>query len=163
MSIAESLLQEFDEEMSATRRVLERVPAGKSTWRPHPKSAPLGRLATHVAELPGWAKNSLMLDELNIQLPFVPTLLETAGEMVSLFDRNVLEGRAAIAAAPDPVFQEPWTLKMGGKPLFTISKFMVYRRMFLNHLVHHRAQLGVFLRLNDVALPGIYGPTADER
>lgn len=162
MSLAELMLPEFDEEMAATRRTLERVPEGKSSWKPHPKSMPLGRLATLVAEMPTWAVSVLTLDELNIPMPFVPHILNSRAEIIALFDKNARAARAALAATRDDAWARPWTLKFGGQPAFTLPKALVYRRTTMNHLVHHRAQLTVYLRLNEVAVPGIYGPSADE-
>lgn len=162
MSLAELMLPEFDEEMAATRRTLERVPEGKSSWKPHPKSMPLGRLATLLAEMPIWAVNAFSQDELNIPMPFVPHILNSRADILALFDANARAARAALAAVRDDAWTRPWTLKFGGKPAFTLPKAVVYRRMTMNHLVHHRAQLTVYLRLNDVAVPAIYGSSADE-
>ena len=166
MPLAELLLPEFDEEMTATRRVLERVPDGKSLWKPHPKSMTLGRLATLVAELPGWVVNALTLDELDIMPPGGPPprfeALGSSKQILELFDRNAAAARAAIAQAPDAEFRKPWAFKVGGRTVATNPKFTVYRRTVLNHLVHHRGQLTVYLRLNDARVPAVYGPTADE-
>ncbi len=157
MPLAELLLPEFDEEMTATRRVLERVPDGKASWKPHPKSMTLGRLATLVAELPGWVVNTIARDELDIMPPGGPPLkfeaLDRTSRILELFDRNAAAARAALATASDAEFKKPWA---------TNPKFTVYRRTVLNHLVHHRGQLTVYLRLNGAAIPAVYGPTADE-
>ena len=164
MSIAESLLPEFDEEMAATRRVLERVPDGRIDWTPHEKSMPLGRLASHVAEIPDWGANAVGQEGLSFDpATFVPRNLKTTAENLALFDGAVKAARAALAAAPDADFAKPWSLKMGDKVMFTHTRGAVYRRFCISHMVHHRAQLGVYLRLLGVALPGIYGPTADEK
>jgi len=164
--LAELLLPEFDEEMTATRRVLERVPDGKSAWKPHPKSMTLGRLATLVAELPTWAVNALTLDELDIMPPGGAPLkfeaLESTARILELFDRNAAAARAALAQAPDAEFKKPWAFKVAGRTVATNPKFTVYRRTVLNHLVHHRGQLTVYLRLNGAPVPAVYGPTADE-
>ncbi len=166
MPLAELLLPEFDEEMTATRRVLARVPDGKSSWKPHPKSMTLGRLATLVAELPTWAVHALTLDELDIMPPGGPPpkfeALESTARILDLFDRNAAAARAALAKASDAEFQKPWAFKVGGRTVATNPKFTVYRRTVLNHLVHHRGQLTVYLRLNDALVPAVYGPTADE-
>ena len=152
--------------MTATRHVLERVPDGKSSWKPHPKSMTLSRLATLVAELPAWAVNAMTRDELDIMPPGGPPpkfeALESRARILELFDRNAAAARAAIAQAPDAEFKKPWAFKVAGRTITTNSKFTVYRRTVLNHLVHHRAQLTVYLRLNDVPVPAVYGPTADE-
>jgi len=167
MPLAATLLPEFDQEMANTRRLLERVPDGISDWQPHPKSMKLGRLATHVAETPGWATRAFLKDELDIAPPGGPSprgnILPTTAEILSLFDANVAEARAALAAASDEEFRKPWTFKVTGKTFWTKPKYEVYRIMSLNHMIHHRAQLGVFLRLLDVPIPGMYGPSADDR
>ena len=166
MPLAELLLPEFDEEMTATRRVLARVPDGRSSWKPHPKSMTLCRLATLVAELPGWAVNAITHDELDIMPPGGPPpkfeALESTARILDLFDRNAAAARAALAKASDAEFQKPWAFKVGGRTVATNPKFTVYRRTVLNHLVHHRGQLTVYLRLNDALVPAVYGPTADE-
>jgi uncharacterized damage-inducible protein DinB len=166
VALADLLLPEFDEEMAATRRVLERVPDAKATWRPHAKSMPLGRLATHVAELPRWAVHAVTQDELDIAPPgapaFRPVILESAPAIVALLDENVAAARRAQAATSDAEFAKPWAFKIGGHTMWTKSKLDVYRRTVLNHLVHHRGQLTLYLRLNEVPVPGTYGPSADE-
>src|SRR5881628_1117615 len=156
MPLAELLLPEFDEEMTVTRRVLERVPDGKASWKPHPKSMTLGRLATLVAELPGWVVNTITRDELDIMPPGGPP------PKFEALDRNAAAARAALAKAPDAEFKKPWAFKVGGRTVATNPKFTVYRRTVLNHLVHHRGQLTVYLRLNGAPVPAVYGPTADE-
>ena len=166
MPLTEWLVPEFDEEMAATRRVLERVPDGKSSWKPHPKSMTLGRLATLVAELPAWAVNAVTRDELDIMPPGAPPAkfeaLENAARILELFDRNVAAARAAIARTADAEFKKPWAFKVAGRTVATNPKFTVYRRTVLNHLVHHRGQLTVYLRLNGIPVPAVYGHTADE-
>ena len=166
MPLAELLLPEFDEEMTATRRVLERVPDGKASWKPHPKSMTLGRLATLVAELPGWVVNTITRDELDIMQPGGPPpkfeALDSTARILELFDRNAAAARAALAKTPDAEFKKPWAFKVSGRTVATNPKFTVYRRTVLNHLVHHRGQLTVYLRLNGAAVPAVYGPTADE-
>lgn len=167
MPIASLLLPEFDAEIASTRRLLERVPEGRSDWKPHAKSMTLGRLATHVTELPGWLASTFELDQLDIAPPgappYNPKTLTTTAELLAALDANAAKGRAALAAAQDADFTKPWTFLMGGKTLWTKPKFDVYRGFGMNHLVHHRAQLTVYLRLLDVKIPGMYGPSADER
>ena len=166
MPLTELLLPEFDQEMTATRRVLERVPDGRTSWRPHPKSMTLGRLATLLAELPGWVVNALTRDELDIMPPGGPPLkfeaLESTARILELFDRNVASARAALARASDVEFRRPWAFKVAGRTVTTNPKYEVYRRTVLNHIAHHRGQLTVYLRLNDAPVPAVYGPTADE-
>jgi uncharacterized damage-inducible protein DinB len=167
MSLAELFLPEFDEEMAATRRILERVPDGHNSWQPHAKSMTLGRLATHIAEIPGWTLVSLTKNELDIAPPgappYQPQTVETTAERLALFDKNAAAARQAIAVADDTEYAKPWTFKRAGQAIWTKPKHEVYRRMTMSHLVHHRAQLGVYLRLQEVAIPGMYGPSADER
>lgn len=160
MSIAESLLPEFDEEMATTRRLLERVPSDKGPWKPHPKSFPLGHLAQLVAWMPGWIANAIRETELNVAggpgYSFEPT--ET---LLAEFDKNVREAREAIASATEEDMAVSWSLKMGDQVMFSLPRRVIVRQN-INHLIHHRGQLSVYLRLNDVPLPPIYGPTADE-
>lgn len=166
MPLTEILLPEFDAEMAATRRVLERVPDGKGAWKPHPKSMSFGRLATLIAELPGWVVNALTLDELDIMPPGGPPpkfeALENRAKILALFDKNAKAARAALAKATDADFKKPWAFKVGGRTVDTSPKYTVYRRTVLNHLAHHRGQLTVYLRLNEAPVPAVYGPTADE-
>src|SRR5438128_953744 len=166
MPLAELLLPEFDEEMTATRRVLERVPDGKASWKPHPKSMTLGRLATLVAELPGWVVNALTLDELDIMPPGGPPpkfeALESRVKILALFGKNGTAARTALANASDADVKKPWALNVGRRTVSTDPKHTVDRRTVLNHLAHPRGQLTVYLRLNGAAVPAVYGPTADE-
>jgi uncharacterized damage-inducible protein DinB len=167
VSIAQSLLPEFDEEMKHTRRALERVPEERFPWKPHDKSMTLGRLATLVAELPGWATNACERDELDLAPPGAPPprweALPTLAAVLAKFDENAAQARAAISRMTDADFGKPWTLKMGGRALVTMPKLAVYRSSVMNHLIHHRGQLTVFLRLVGAPVPAIYGPSADER
>jgi len=167
MSMTDFLLPEFDEEMAATRRMLERVPDGKAAWQPHAKSMTLGRLATHLAEIPGWTVRSLTMSELDIAPPggppYQPRTLGSTAEILRIFDQTVVEARQALASANDAEFAKPWTFKRGGQTIWTRPKHAVFRSMMMSHLVHHRAQLGVYLRLQEVAIPGMYGPSADEQ
>ena len=166
MAISESLLPEFDQEIAGARRTLERVPADKFDWRPHPKSGTMIWLAGHLANLPSWAPITINQDELDMapggkQMDPPPTPADTA-ELLATFDRCAAEARAAIAAASDAELMKSWTLLSNGRTLMTLPKVAVLRSFVMNHLIHHRAQLGVYLRLNDIAVPSIYGPSADE-
>lgn len=162
MSISELLLGEFDEEMKKTRAALERVPA-QADFAPHPKSTPLGRLAPHVAQLAGFGVSVLTTPSLDFASgSYRPLPFESASQLVAAFDEGAAKVRAALARTADSAWQEPWQLLMDGKPLFTGSRFLAYRQMFLNHIVHHRAQLGVYLRLTGRPVPSTYGPSADE-
>jgi len=163
MTINEFLLAEFDDEMKNTRRTLERVPADKPEFAPHPKSMPLGRLAPHVAQLPSFGLTILTTPELDFsQGSFKPVTLESAAQLVRVFDEGASKTRNALIGLREDAWNDHWKLAMQGKVLFEGSRFLAYREMFLNHLVHHRAQLGVYLRLNDQPVPSIYGPSADE-
>lgn len=161
MSIAASLLPEFDQEMASTRRLLERVPTDKGQWKPHPKSFALGHLAQLVSWMPGWIANTLRHTELDL-LEAAGYSFETTETLLAGFDQNVRDGREALAAAKDADFTVPWSLKRGDRVLMTAPRAAVVR-MHISHLSHHRGQLTVYLRLIDVPIPSIYGPTADER
>jgi hypothetical protein len=162
MSIGELLLSEFDEEMKKTRATLERVPI-KADFAPHPKSMPLGKLAPHVAELAGFGATILTTPELDFssggreRIPF-----QSAEQLVKAFDASAAKTRTALKTTPDEAWTQSWKLSFQGRPIFSGSRFLAYRQMFLNHLVHHRAQLGVYLRLNDTPVPATYGPSADD-
>lgn len=158
-------LPEFDQEMARTRKVLERVPEDRLTWRPHPKSWTLAELATHVAGIGAWTAPSLQLPELDMASPSAPPNPKPAtslAELLALFDSMLGGARAALAGAQEATFALPWSLRAGEQVFFTMPRGVVLRTFVLNHLIHHRGQLEVYLRMNDVALPAIYGPSADE-
>lgn len=166
MALNEALLPEFDHEMSNTRKTLERVPAERFDWKPHEKSMAMGGLATHLSNLPIWAVYTISQDSLDLApegkpMPPAP-LVKSQGELLENFDGNVAKARAAIAAAGDAELLRPWTLLSNGKEILTLPKVAVLRSFVMNHSIHHRAQLGVYLRLNDIPVPSIYGPSADE-
>ena len=161
MTISAQMLPEFDEEMATTRRLLEIVPSDRGDWKPHPKSFSLGHLAQLVSGMPGWLTNMLTQTELDLAASPGYSLQKTE-QLVAAFDKNVREARAALAAARDPDFDVSWSLKNGGHVLMTSTRRYVVRQT-INHLVHHRGQLTVYLRMNDVPLPSIYGPTADTK
>src|SRR5215472_9759646 len=159
--IVEPILSEFREEIPATRRVLERVPADRLTWKPHPKSRSLGELATHVAELARWGIR-FQKDSFQIGSEAAPPM-KTAEDFVTRFDANVKDSREKLAGMGDDRMQGEFTvLKPSGEVLFNIPRHALLRSVLLSHLIHHRGQLTVYLRENDVPLPSIYGPTADE-
>lgn len=163
MKLSQALLAEFDQEMPSTRRTLERIPMDKYDWTPHAKSFSIGKLATHVAQIPNWATVTVQTDELDFaQQPSEPPNPRTTEELLAFFDQNVAEARAALAGMSEEEFEKPWTLRSGEKVFFTAPKAAVLRSFVMNHLVHHRAQLTVYLRLNDIPVPGLYGPSADE-
>ncbi len=162
MTFSQSLLPEFDQEMTNTRKMLECVPDGKMDYQPHPKSMTMTRLATHVAELPSWATMTLDQDVLDMQPGYKPHFAASQAELLEMFDKNVAEARGRIAATSDEQWGQIWTFKFAGKTIMAMPRAAVVRGVVMNHLIHHRAQLGVYLRLNDVAIPGMYGPSADE-
>jgi uncharacterized damage-inducible protein DinB len=162
MSFSQSLLPEFDEEMKNTRKILECVPDGKFEYQPHPKSMQLGRLATHIAELPSWATTTLSTEVLEMGSDWKPQIATTQKQLLETFDKGVAEAREKISAATDADWQVIWSFKYDGKTIMSMPRSAVVRSVVMNHLIHHRAQLGVFLRLNDIAIPGMYGPSADE-
>src|SRR5580700_11364954 len=164
MPINELLLPELDEEIKKTRTALERVPADKKDFAPHAKSMPLGKLAPHVAQLAGLGLTILTTPELDSSKGSIsPVPFESAAQLVRAFDEGAAKVRAALQATPDSAWKENWKLSFQGKTVFEGSRFLAYREMFLNHLVHHRAQLGVYLRLNEKPVPATYGPSADDR
>ena len=160
MSIADMLLPEFDQEMATTRRVIERVPTDKGKFKPHPKSFALAHLTQLVAGMPGWITNAVTQTSLDLG-SYPGYSYEKTEDLVKSFDKNVKEARQAIAAAKDSDFTVNWSLKRGDQVFFTAPRAVIVRQT-INHLVHHRGQLTVYLRLVDVAVPSIYGPTADE-
>ena len=163
MPFSQTLLPEFDEEMKNTRKLLECVPDGQFSFQPHPKSMTVARLASHVAELPSWAIMTLDQEVLDIQPPFKPTIAGSRAELLEIFDKGSAGARERIAAASDEHWAKIWTFKYEGKTIMSMPRSAVIRSTVLNHLIHHRAQLGVSLRLLEVKIPGMYGPSADEQ
>ena len=162
MPIADSLLPEFDHEMTVTRKLLERVPEDKYEWKPHLRSMSLGELAQHVATIPHWGTVTMTTTELDLEGYPRPTPWTTRAELLSTFDQHAGAARAALVGKGDGELMAPWVLKRGGHTIFTMPRAMVWRSFVMSHLIHHRAQLGVYLRMHDVPLPAMYGPTADE-
>ena len=162
MPPADALLPEFDHEMTVTRKLLERVPDDKFEWKPHAKSMTLGALAQHVATLPMWGSMTLDLTELDLgenrQLPPI----KSRAELLALFDDNVAKTRAALTGKGDGELMAPWALKRDGHTIFSMPRAGVWRGFVISHLIHHRGQLSVYLRMNDVPIPSMYGPSADE-
>jgi uncharacterized damage-inducible protein DinB len=165
MAIKDGILPEFDHEMGTTRRLLERVPEADFAWKPHDKSFPLGHLAGHLANIPHWVEVTFDGTSFDVAAagddarPQPPPAL---ADLLKTFDANVKRARAKIEEQTDPAFFAPWTLKNGGQDVFTLPKLAVLRSFVMNHMIHHRGQLSVYLRLRNVPLPSIYGPTADE-
>ena len=166
MPISQTILPEFDHEMANTRKTLERVPDEKFSWKPHEKSMSLGGLATHLSNIPSWTANTFDVDELDIAPvggpPFRLEEAKSTADLLAAFDKNVASARAALETASDENWKGKWSLLNGGKPIFTLPRTAVMRGFIMSHSIHHRAQLGVYLRLLDVPVPSIYGPSADE-
>jgi uncharacterized damage-inducible protein DinB len=161
MPIAEAFLKEFEEEMATTRRVLERVPGDKPDWKPHPKSFSIAHLAQLLSFMPGWVTNAAR--ETGLDLGGFPGYSnQKPGDLLASFDKHVKEAKAALASAKDSDFAVMWSLKRGPMVLMSLPRGAVVRQT-INHIVHHRGQMTVYLRLNDIPVPSIYGPTADER
>jgi uncharacterized damage-inducible protein DinB len=166
MKLSELFLSEFDHEMNTARKTLERIPEDKLSWKPHEKSMQLDRLAGHVAELAGWPVPTIEQDSLDFrppgQPPFQPTFATSRKQVLEIFDKNCEQSRRAISQASDEHLMKNWSLLNGGQTLMTMPRFAVLRSFCLNHIIHHRAQLGVYLRLNNIPVPSVYGPSADE-
>ena len=165
MSTAELLLQDYDSEMKSTRRVLERIPEGNPEYKCHDKSMPLGRLTMHVATLPTFGKTILTTPGLDMADPNHqrPDMTFRSREAVLAgFDKAAAETRAALASLSDAQLAENWKFSFGENVISNSPRSLAYRQLFFNHLLHHRAQLSVYLRLNDIPVPGLYGPSADE-
>jgi uncharacterized damage-inducible protein DinB len=163
--LIDALLPEFDREMGLTRKLLDRVPDGQFDWKPHPTSVTLGRLAEHLAEMPLWATMTMTRSELEMTTQRPPDYQRPATReaVLAMFDTNVKGGRANLAGKTDAEFTAPWTLTAGGKEVFTMPKAAVMRNFVLNHMVHHRGQFSVYLRMLGVKIPSIYGPSGDEQ
>jgi uncharacterized damage-inducible protein DinB len=162
MAIVDALLPEFDHEIATTRRLLDRVPEAQFAWRPHVKSMSLAELSGHMANIPYWCSATLSSTYLDLATLDRAKAPETRMELLNGFDKRVAAARAQLVTTTDPEFMVPWTLKNGDQEFFTMPRISVLRTFVMNHLIHHRGQLTVYLRLNDVPLPPIYGPTADE-
>jgi uncharacterized damage-inducible protein DinB len=166
MSISEALLPEFDHEMANTRKTLERVPVDKFDFKPHEKSMPMGALSIHLAEMPGWVAETINKDSLDLAppdaSPYERPVVKSQDDLLGMFDKNVAAARAALTGASDEQLMQPWSLLSGGQEILTLPRIGVLRGFVMNHSIHHRAQLGVYLRLNDIPVPSIYGPSADE-
>ena len=166
MTIAQTFLPEFEREMASTRKVLERVPDDKLDWKAHPKSNTIGWNANHLAEIPGWVAGTLQQDSWDLDPVdgerYQSPEFTSRQEILDLFDKNVAAAREALAATPDDAFGQEWSLKAQGKALFTMPRYDVIRSFVINHIVHHRAILTVYYRLNDIPVPALYGPSGDE-
>lgn len=166
MALSDAILPEFDYEMANTRKTLQRVPDDKFDWKPHDKSTSMGGLASHLSNIPTWAVYTIAQDSLDLAPEGKPLptaeIAKSQSDLLNVFDDNVAKARAAIAGASDADLMKSWALLKNGKQLMTLPKIAVLRSFVMNHQIHHRAQLGVYLRLNDIPVPSIYGPSADE-
>lgn len=161
--LASAFLAELDNEAKVTRSVLERIPADKFGWQPHEKSMPFGRLASHVAEMFGWTKDTLKSDVLDFAtMDYKPFEPQTTDDLLAFFDEQIANAKATLAETSDETFMTNWTMRNGETVYFTMPKVAVMRSFVMNHIIHHRGQLSVYLRLNDIPVPSIYGPSADE-
>ena len=163
MTISQTLLPEYDQELQSSRKMLQCVPEEKFSWKPHEKSMTLGRLASHVAEMGGWAAVTINQDSLQLTPGQRAFSAATSEELLAAFEKNAAEGRAALAGASDETMMGSFSLVMAGKTMFTMPRVAVMRGMVMNHMIHHRGQLSVYLRLLDIPTPGMYGPSADDK
>lgn len=167
MALSAAMLPEFDMEMAGTRKTLERVPDDKFDWKPHPKSATVRQLAVHLALFPSWMVDTLNKTSFDYAPvggeAYQPPEVKSRQDLLEIFDRDVSKAREALQAASDAQLMETWSLLAGGKTVFAMPRIAVLRGMVMNHMVHHRAQMGVYLRLNDLPVPALYGPSADEQ
>ena len=165
MAIVDALLPEFDHEMATTRRLLDRVPEANLSWKPHEKSMTLGQLAGHLANIPYWCSATLDVSVLDLDTiaDARPKTPASRASLLEEFDSKVAAARKRLTEATDPSFLAPWTLTKGDQEFFTMPRISAIRSFVMNHSIHHRGQLSVYLRLNDVPVPPMYGPTADEQ
>lgn len=162
MAIKDAVLPEFDHEMATTRKVIERVPDDKFNYKPHDRSMTMGALASHIADMPTWAVVGIAQDSIDLAGGFKPFQAASNAELLAAFDKNVSLARGTIAGTSDETFMKSWSLKRGDVTLMTLPKIAVVRSFVMNHVIHHRGQLSVYLRLNNVPVPSIYGPSADK-
>lgn len=164
MSIIDPIIQEFTQESANTRKVLERIPEEKFGWKPHERSMSFGELASHLADSSDWICDILETDEFNVDMSsFKPFLAANQAELLDTFDNHTAAAVELMKGQPDEKLMQPWRLKMDGNLIFEMPRVAVLRNMILNHTIHHRGQLTVYLRLNDIPVPAIYGPSADEQ
>ncbi len=163
MPLNESLIAELQHESASTRKMLERAPEKSFAWKPHEKSMTLGRLAMHLAEIPMWTDATLLKDELDFaRSDYKPQDATSTSELLKFFDDNIIKSMETLKNTSDEEFMKNWTMRNGDEIYFTMPKIAVVRSFVMNHSIHHRAQMSVYLRLLDIPLPGMYGPTADE-
>lgn len=162
MSVIQAMSMELQHESTGAIKTLERIPSAKLSWKPHPKSMSLGELASHISDIPGWTVPTLLEKSLDLPANYQPWIGTSAEEIVARYRAGLAKAMESFGKVSDAAMMEPWTLSADGKAMFTMPRVVVMRSMILNHLVHHRAQLGVYLRLLDIPVPSIYGPSADE-
>jgi DinB superfamily len=166
MPIAQSILPQFDQEMAGTRKTLERVPDDKFDWKAHPKCNTIGWVAAHLADIPSWVEITMKRDSFDVNpvggQPYRPARPTNRQEIVAVFDKNVASAHAAIAGTPDGDFMKEWSLLAGGNPIFKMPRIAVLQSMVISHSIHHRAFLCAYLRMNDIPVPALYGPSGDE-
>lgn len=166
MPIVDFLLPEFDQEMSKTRQMLERIPTDKLDFKPHEKSWRMAELASHIANMVGWTTETMKNTSFDVQPPgappYKPPVAATSEELLAMFDESAKGAREALAGATDAALMQPWSLLMGGKPIFTMPRIACIRGFVMNHAIHHRGQLSVYLRLAGIPVPGMYGPSGDD-
>lgn len=164
MNIIDAMATEYEHEAGTTRKLLERIPDDKLGYRPHEKSMTMGRLASHIAENHGWVKSTIEDSEFNVSEDYKPFNGASTQEILDTFDRLIAEAKSVMkSGVSDDALMQPWALKMNGQVMFEMPKVQVLRTFVLSHQIHHRGQLDVYLRLNDIPLPSIYGPSADEQ
>lgn len=164
VTLAQTIAAELQHEAVATRKMLERFPEGKADWSPHEKSMKLGHLASHIADVPNWIRPTVTREELDFSKDdYKPADFTTAAQMVEHFDKSLTDALEVLQGVSDEDLMKTWRLRSGEQIFFEMPRIQVLRGMVMNHLIHHRGQYSVYLRLNDVPLPGVYGPTADEQ
>ncbi|MEO8404802.1 MAG: DinB family protein [Chitinophagaceae bacterium] len=162
MTILQSMAQELEKEAVTTRKMLERIPDDKYEWQPHEKSMQLGRLATHIAELPSWLGMTLKTNEVDFSAnDYVPTIISNKKDLLELWEKNLADGKVQLVNAKEEQLEEPWILR-NGKDIYINAPKRDMLRIALSQIIHHRAQLGVYLRLLNIPIPGSYGPSADD-
>jgi uncharacterized damage-inducible protein DinB len=166
VSFGKSILPEFDQEMANTRKTLERIPDDKLDWKAHPKSHTIGWVGAHLAEIPGWVQVTLQNETWDLNPvggePYQTPTATSRQQLLEIFDKNVAAAREALASTPDEAFMKEWSLLSQGQTILTMPRTAVVRSLVINHTIHHRAALCVYLRLNDIPVPGMYGPSGDE-
>lgn len=161
MSIAQSLLPELDQEAGNTVKMLQAIPNDQLTFKPHEKSFDMASLVTHIVGIPEWATETIRKDSMDFTGYTPPPNIKSSEEAVEVFQKNTAAAREALAAASDEALHKEWTLSGNGQVFFTLPRVVVLRSFVFNHLIHHRAQLGMMLRLCGAKVPGMYGPSAD--